>query len=126
MLDMSDVLLSPEFLETVAIAQGTQTITGGRGANSYGSPATVKAIVMPVARRLIQGSDGALRDGAIEIYTLAVISGGVKTNDASSRLPDQVTWHGALYEVQDVTDWSSWGAGWRRATANLSLLNPTT
>lgn len=124
-IDVTDVLEDPDFLDTITVTVTTRTIgANGRATDSAASPVTVSAVVTPAGQRLIQQSDGSLRDGAIEIYTTFAISGGTKTSDTLSRLPDAVQWHGRGYIVQSVDDWSAYGAGWWHATANLQDINP--
>ena len=125
-IDVTDVLLDPDFVDPITVTSITRTIgTNGRAVDTVGTPVNVVAVVLPVAQKLILQSDGALRDGAIEIYTTFAINGGVKTSDSASQQPDIVTWHGRDYVVASVEDYTAFGAGWWHATANLQQINPT-
>jgi hypothetical protein len=126
LIDITEVLCDQDFLDTITIS-ATQRLVGanGRAADLVLPPAQVSAVVLPVAQRLILISDGALRDGAISIYTTYAITGGFKTDDAGMRLPDVVSWHGRGYVVASVEDYSAFGNGWFHATANLQQINPT-
>ncbi len=125
-IDVSDVLLDPDFTDTITVTTTTRVVgTNGRATDTVASPFSFVAVVIPTSQRLILQSDGALRDGAIEIYTTYALSGGVKTSDTVSRQPDVVTWHGREYVVASVEDFSAFGAGFIHATANLQNINPT-
>lgn len=126
MLDVSDVLASPEFLDTLSFVATVRGIweADGKGHDTVSPSQAFSAVVAPVALKLIQQSDGALKDGAIEIFTQTRLSGGVKIDDANERLPDIVTWHGRQYVVASVEDWTSWGLGYQRVLSNLQQINP--
>ncbi len=125
-IDVTDVLTDPDFIDTATVTKTLRTVgTDGRAVDTSSLPVSFSAVVIPVAQRLILQSDGALRDGAIDIFTTYALSGGVKTSDSAGRQPDVVTWHGRGYTVAAVEDWTAYGAGWVRATANLQNINPT-
>ena len=126
LLDVSDVLLDPDFTDAITVTTTWRVVgTNGRATDTTATPVSVIAVVIPASQRLILQSDGALRDGAIEIYTTYALSGGVKTTDTASRQPDVVTWHGREYVVASVEDFSAFGEGFIHATANLQNINPT-
>ncbi len=126
-LDFSDILTDPDLADTIAVTSITRAIgTNGRATDTAATPVPgIIAVVVPVAQKLILQSDGALRDGAISIFSVYALSGGVKTDDSGSRQPDIIGWHGRDYVVASVEDFTAFGAGWVHAIANLSQINPT-
>ena len=125
-IDVTDVLTDPDFADALMVTSSARIIQdNGRASDMALGQTNVVAVVVPAPQRLILQSDGALRDGAIEIYTTYTLTGGVKVDDASGRQPDVVTWHGREYVVASVEDFSAFGAGFIHATANLQNINPT-
>ncbi len=96
-IDVTDVLTDPDFADEIAVKSSAHLIQdNGRAADvAIEGASGVVAVVVPAAQRLILQSDGALRDGAIEIYTTYALSGGTKVDDGYGRQADVVTWHGS-------------------------------
>ncbi len=126
-LSFDDILCDADLIDTITVKPTVRLVAdNGRAADlDMAAVPGVVAIVVPAAQKLILQSDGALRDGAIEIFTAYAISGGSSTDDSATRQPDVVTWHGRDYLVQAVEDYSAFGPGWVHATANLQQFNPT-
>jgi hypothetical protein len=125
-LDFSDVLASPEFVDSFSVVSTARTITsGGVESDTPAAPVGARGVVVPGKSSLRRLEDGARVGAFIDIYTTYRLSAGVKTNDTTSRDADIVTWHGRQFTVMMVEDYSAFGAGWIHASCDLLALNPT-
>ncbi len=126
-LDFSDVLSSPEFLDTISVFGAVDTIgADGRAVLLSSVTTTYSAIVVPGRADLHRLDDGSRVSAFIEIYLNGTLSiGGRRAGDASERPADIVTWHGSQYVVAMVEDYSAFGEGFIKASCDLIPLNPT-
>ncbi len=123
-LDVSDVLSDPAFQDTCSIVVTTRVIgSNGVPTDTAATPFTLAAVIEPDKTSMVRLADGSRLAGSIFIYTLALLSTGLKSSDTASRLADVVTWNGRQYVVRQVEDWSSWGQGYWRVAADLIQLN---
>jgi hypothetical protein len=126
-LDFSDVLASPEFNDVVSVTSQTNLI----GADGRAKPAQVSntgpvsAIVVPGRGDLMRLADGTRVSAFIEVYSTLNLTTGARIDDASERVADVITWHGAPYVVCATEDYSAFGAGFTKASCDLIVLNPS-
>lgn len=124
-LDLSVVLNSPEFLDTISVVSTTVDGSSGVPIVTPSAPTVIPAIVIPNPERLMRKDDGSRRDGVIEIYSKAQLSAGAKASDSLSTQADIVTWHTRQYTVIEPSDFGAFAAGFWRVVAELLPLNPT-
>lgn len=125
-LDFSDVLASPEFADSFSVVSTTRAIgTDGVAADTPAAPVPLWGPVIPGKSSLRRLDDGSRVVAYIDVYAAYPLSAGVKSDDATSRDADVVTWHGRQYTVIAVEDYSAFGAGWVHASCDLLSLSPT-
>lgn len=115
LLDMTDVLLDPDFLDTslVRVTQ-TQVDAGhGRVTNAQVTTPFAGVVSMDAGAIMRRVPEGEYVTGSIMIYTLTRL--GIKGDDKDA---DLVDWHGTRYRVQNVGDYSGYGAGFVWAICN--------
>ena len=118
-LDVSDVLLDPDFATTFTVTRSAAA-AGADGNNvvTPSAPISVTGVVEPAnSNDLRRLPDAESLTGTIAIYTpfaLNVLS--------ANTTADIVTWNGRQYTVIDVEDWSQFGAGYVRALARMLSL----
>ena len=123
-LDVTDVLSDPMFQDTCSVVTTTRIIgSNGVPTDTAATPFTLAAVIEPDKTAMIRLADGSRLAGSIFIYTLTLLSTGLKSSDTASRLADVVIWNGRQYVVRQVEDWSSWGQGYWRVAADLIQLN---
>ena len=121
LLDVSNILGDPDFVDTFTVTQYTQTISsGGMASNTANVIHSVGGVVYPNDNiDLIKMPDGEVLNGSITIVTRFRL-----TNGAGNRDADVVTWNGRTYQVKAVSDWSRYGAGFIEAVCQLNLVSP--
>lgn len=125
-LDFSDVLASPEFVDSFSVVSTTRVISsGGVASDTPATPVQTSGVVIPGKSSLRRLDDGSRVVAYIDIYTAYPLSAGVKTNDVNSRDADVIAWHSRQFTVIAVEDYSAFGAGWVHASCDLLTLSPT-
>lgn len=120
-LDVSDVLDDPDFVTTFDVMKATQSISSNGVATDTSEPIDtgVYGVVEAAASLTLQRlAEGSRQGGAIHIYTRYRLSDGRGNEEAHV-----VLWNGAHYTVVSVDDWSQFGAGYVRATCDLTDIN---
>lgn len=106
-LDVSDIVLCPEFADTVTVTRRAETIDGhGR---SVITPTTFSAIGVVTAQspsQLNRRDDAQLIDRAISFVTKARVYSAV-----AGFQPDQILYNGVVYTVDSVLPFTRYGAG---------------
>lgn len=108
LLDMSDVLSDPDFLDnTLVLTRQTQVDTGhGRVRNESATMPFSGVVSMDagsIARRV---PEGQYVTGSILVYTVTRLR--LKGDDVDA---DLVDWHGTRYRVEHLGDYTGYGAG---------------
>lgn len=107
-LDVSDIVLDPDFAELVTITRRAQAIgTTGRGTITpevFGG--VVAVITAGPDRRLQRGEDYSDLPKSLTIHTTFRLR-----SQSPGFAPDFVTWNGNNYVVTKILDWSRFGAG---------------
>jgi galactose-6-phosphate isomerase len=120
LLDVSDVLLDPEFMDlTLSVTRNAQTV-GNDGIAVLSSTTTpffgvVTSLNGSVLTRVAEGE--RISD-TITIHTKFKLIDGQSGYDA-----DVVNWQGLQWTVTNVNDYSTWGAGFVTATCTLKQLS---
>lgn len=117
MIDVSDLLLDPDFVEESAVSRLTRIAV----VNEYGEnvisetqtyiTASVQAGNGEILKRLPQATQ--LTDW-ITVYSKVVLN-----VDGVGKYPDIIVYKSRRYNVQLLTDFSNWGEGYTRADCLL-------
>ncbi|WP_407323587.1 hypothetical protein [Acinetobacter pittii] len=118
-LDVSDVLLDPDFMESGIICKRTEVIVGNNGRSQE---MITKALFSGVVTtnngiKMDRRADGTLIKGAINIHTQFALIAGDKNTKA-----DEVVWKGKTYIVSQVLDNLHYGQGFIKAICELKPL----
>lgn len=121
LLDVSDVLDDPDFLDTTLRLKPTAITVGNDGLaeGTAGWIAFAGVVIPDGGTDLIQLGEGDEVQGDITIYTRQPLT----TGDAD-RGADTVFWDGAPYVVINAQPWR-YGSGYFRAVCKLATLNPS-
>lgn len=118
-LDVSDVLLDPDFMDTGIICNRTSVIVGNNGRAQGATTSTPFSGVVTTNNgfKMDRREDGTLIKGAINIHTqFALTSGDAKTK------ADEIQWKGKTYIVSQVLDNLHYGEGFIKAICELKPL----
>jgi hypothetical protein len=118
-LDVSDVLLDPDFIYTGIICKRTEVIVGnnGRPQETTISKPFNGVVTTNNGIKMDRRPDGTLIKGAINIHTQFILIPGDKKTKA-----DEITWKGKTYIVAQVSDNSHYGQGFIKAICELKPL----
>lgn len=118
-LDVSDVLLDPDFMNTRIICNRTEVTVGnnGRSQETKTSTAFSGVVTTNSGLNMDRRPDGTLIKGAINIHTkFALTSGNTETK------ADEIVWQGKTYIVSQVLDNLHYGQGFVKAICELKPL----
>ena len=118
-LDVADVLLDPDFMDTGIICNRTSVIVGDNGRSQETKTSTTFAGVVTTNNGLNMDrrDDGTLIKGAINIHTqFALTSGNTETK------ADEIVWQDKTYIVSQVLDNLHYGQGFVKAICELKPL----
>ncbi|MGA4275579.1 hypothetical protein ACI2VH_02915 [Ralstonia nicotianae] len=120
MLDVSDVLLDPDFMSTGLMCNRmTHTVDGyGRATNTPAATPFSAVVTSDKGDLLHRNTDGSRIIGSITLHTTFRLSDGAVGQDA-----DEVVWQGRTYTVVNVNDYSHFGRGFVCATCDLKPLS---
>lgn len=121
LLDVSDVLDDPDFLDTTLVLVRRVVAQQQDGtARGAGGPIPFAGVVVPDGgQELIQTPEGNQVQGDVTIYTRIALTAGDANYDA-----DVVQWNGAAYRVIATKPWL-FGDTYTQAICALTDLNPT-
>ncbi|WP_175910635.1 hypothetical protein [Burkholderia metallica] len=119
-LDVTDVLLDPDFMDTGLICNRmTQTVDShGRAQNTAASTPFAAVVTSDKGDILHRNADGSRIIGSITLHTMFRLTDGSAGRDA-----DEVVWAGRTYTVVNVNDYSHFGRGFVCATCDLKPLS---
>lgn len=108
-LDVADVLLDPDFCETLAVTRTTQVAPVGGLAQITTITIPVAAVVQPARSNDLQRLlDAGHTEGGVTVYAYG--PGALQTED-------MFPWQGDTYTVKGTDDWSKFGAGYVQGVA---------
>ncbi|ENW20965.1 hypothetical protein GPS59_12790 [Acinetobacter haemolyticus] len=118
-LDVSDVLLDPDFMDTEIVCNRTAVIVGnnGRSQETVTSSTFSGVVTTNNGLNMDRRSDGTLIKGAINIHTKFALSSGNSETKA-----DEIVWRGKTYIVTQVLDNLHYGQGFVKAICELKPL----
>lgn len=123
-LDVTDVLLDPDFMDTGLICNRmTQTVgTDGRATNAVTAILIDAVVTSDRGDILHRNADGSRIIGSITLHTPFRLRDGGPDGRADA---DEVVWDGTTYTVVNVNDYSHFGRGFICATCDLKPLSGT-
>ena len=119
-LDVSDVLLDPDFMSRGLTCTRTAVVVGnnGRSQKTVTSHTFSGVVTTNNGFKMDRRDDGTLIKGAINIHTQFVLSAG----DAKSQA-DEIQWRGKTYIVSQVLENLHYGKGFIKAICELKPLS---
>ncbi|RRA01907.1 hypothetical protein [Burkholderia cepacia] len=124
LLDVTDVLLDPDFMNTGLVCNRmTQTVgQKGRATNAVTAIPFSAVVTSDKGDILHRNSDGSRIIGSITLHTPLRLRDGGPDGTADA---DEIVWQGATYTVVNVNDYSHFGRGFVCATCDLKPLTGT-
>ena len=115
-LDVSDVLLDPDFMDTGLVCERTAQTVGTNGiAVDTPTMTTFAGVVTNDSGDILQRiAEGERTKGSITIHTTFLLNDG-----STGYTADVVQWRGRRYTVSNVSDYSNFGRGFVAATCDL-------
>lgn len=120
LLDVSEVLLDIDFVDTSLLCIRNAQIVGtdGVAVDTQTSTPFFGVVTNDSGDILLRIAEGSRIKGSITIHTKFRLISGKIGYDA-----DMVTWNGDNYTVSNVADWSKYGAGFVAVTCDLMPLS---
>lgn len=107
LLDVSEVLESPEFIDAFEIIRRSKTV------NDFGELELVESNVVAygsmqsaTAQDFEQGTDYSKISGAVKVFSKSQLKA-----ESDSDYADVIVWRGVRYFVKSVENWANFGAG---------------
>lgn len=117
-IDVSDLMSDPDFADVLSVERNTLAVSQfGRGITTIQTYPFMGVVQAPNADVLQQLPDEERVRGSIQVYTTFRL---YSVTDSTS--PDVVVWKGRHYVVQQIDDWTNWGAGHVSALCTLREL----
>ncbi|MGQ2386297.1 hypothetical protein [Acinetobacter ursingii] len=118
-LDVSDVLLDPDFMTKNLKCKRVSVVVGGNGRPEKTEQEFQFSGVVTTnsGQNMDRREDGALIKGAINIHTKTLLIAGDDDHQA-----DEITWKGKAYYVVQVLDNLHYGRGFNKAICDLKPL----
>lgn len=115
-LDVSDVLLDPDFMDTGLVCERTVQTVGTNGiAVDTPTLTPFSGVVTNDSGDILERiAEGERTNGSITIHTTFVLIDG-----AAGYTADVVQWRGRRYTVSNVADYSNFGRGFVAASCDL-------
>ena len=108
-LDVSDVLLDPDFCESLTVTRSVQGAPTGGLTQITTSTMSLTAVIQPANSNDLQRMiDAGRTAGGVVVY--AAGANVLQTEDTFA-------WQGDTYTIIGTDDWSKFGAGYVRGTA---------
>jgi len=117
LLDVSDIITDPDFVDTVTVTRTTVVTVNGRGQRSSRAFPARGVVTSSQGDTLDRQAEGRLRHGSITFHTRTRLYPGQGDTDA-----DEITYRGQRYTVTSVNDYSAYGAGFVAAECELKPL----
>lgn len=120
LLDVTDVLLDPDFMDTgILCCRQDQTVgDDGRASNAEAQMRFAGVVTSDKGDLLQRLAEGSRIVGSITIHTKFRLMDGSAGRDA-----DEVIWAGRRYIVSSVNDYTHFGRGFVAATCDLKPLS---
>jgi len=118
LLDVSDVLLDPLFMDTMTVTRTVQSIDNHGRAQFTSTVIQITGVVTSDKGDILERiATGSRLKGSITVHTGFVLIASDGDTDA-----DVITWNGRDYTVASVNDYSTYGTGFVSASCDLKPL----
>lgn len=116
-LDVTEILLDPDFMDTGLVCKrSVQTIGDfGRAVNTVTSTPFAGVVTSDKGDILERIAGGERKKGSITIHTMFRLTAG----SGEDSIADVVTWQGRDYTVANVNDYSHFGRGFVAVSCDL-------
>lgn len=116
-LDVTEVLLDPDFMDSGLVCKRSTQAVGdnGRAANATTSIPFAGVVTSDKGDILERLAGGERKKGSITIHTMFRLTAG----SGEDSIADIVTWQGRDYTVANVNDYSHFGRGFVAASCDL-------
>ncbi|KVN30893.1 hypothetical protein WJ63_07945 [Burkholderia pyrrocinia] len=123
-LDVTDVLLDPDFMDTGLVCNRmTQSVDmHGRAQNTQTATPIAAVVTSDRGDILHRNADGSRIVGSITLHTPFRLRDGGPDGSADA---DEIVWEGITYTVVNVNDYSHFGRGFVCATCDIKPLSGT-
>jgi len=119
LLDASEILLDPDFVDSLVCARNTQVVDdNGIATDTPASTPFYGVVTNNTGDLLMRLAEGSRIQGSITVHSRFLLQAGSDGMDA-----DIVTWNGRQYTVTNVGDWSRFGIGFTAANCELIPLS---
>lgn len=108
LLDVSDLLLDPDFINAVQVIRRTTTVDDFGKNVLMESTIETWASVQPASTKAIQRLPEALRSADIRSFYLKLEI----VQDSDSAYPDIMVFNGKRFQIISAAPWLNYGAGW--------------
>lgn len=116
LLDVSEVLLDPDFADSLVCTRQSQTVgEDGLATNASADTPFIGVVTAASGNNLVRTPEGAYTTGDICITTPFRL----RTSATGDGVADVVTWNGTRYTVTQVNDYSRYGSGFVWAVADI-------
>jgi len=117
-LDVSDAFDS-SFMDTIVVLRRQVVMDQtGRGQITKTTPMSIQAVVVAASPDdLARLPEGEHMNKAISVYSMSRIQGPSRDEVGIYTHPDQILWHGSIYVVNVLEDYSGYGRGFVHAIA---------
>ena len=120
LLDVSDVLLDPDFADTITVYRQAVTVGSDGRSVRVQTSFTTGAVVTPDKFSTLQRqAEGSNVSETITVTTQFRLTSSTDGYDA-----DEILWNGKRYVVIAVGDCTRYGAGFVEASASLKGMSP--
>lgn len=119
-IDVSDLLLDPDFLDTVTLIRRSIAVDGNGEGVLTETPSSVKMCVQGAnTETLLRMPEGARLSDIVTVYYR-----GVLTAESAGGYADIIVWGGKRYQVKEVPeDFMNYGNGFTMANCLLESVN---
>jgi len=115
LLDVSEILLDPDFVDSLVCMRNTQTVDDNGIATDTPTTTPFYGVVTNnTGDLLMRLAEGSRITGSITVHSQFNLIAGNDGIDA-----DIVTWNGRQYTVTNVGDWSRFGIGFTATNCEL-------
>ncbi|MBB3004364.1 hypothetical protein FHX57_006746 [Paraburkholderia tropica] len=119
LLDVAEILLDPDFVDSLVCARNTQTVdSNGIATDAVATYPFYGVVTNNTGDLLMRLAEGSRISGSITVHSQFLLYAGQDGQDA-----DIVTWNGRNYTVTNVGDWSRFGRGFTAANCELIPLS---
>lgn len=114
-IDVTEVLLDPDFCETVTVKRIAQSVdVHGRASQTQTTFSMVAVVTAGSLSPMLRAEDYELSKNTITVHSKTLLRAPVAGGQ-----PDIVVWNGNDYVVKKSYNWSHYGAGFTAAECDL-------